>query len=69
MPFTLITSLLAQSYLPHFDNMVLELLAPCELAKPGEKSIMKKDRESKARVNWSRMRIRIRLRMRPRMRT
>jgi len=45
--------------------MVLELLVLYELAKPGGKSMMKIDRESKAGIN----RLRMRLRMRPRMRT
>jgi len=56
---------------------VLELLALYELAKPGGKLIIKRDKESKAYINWLRMRLRrrlmmrlrIRLRMRPRMRT
>ena len=64
MPFILITSLPAQSFLLHFDNIVLELLALYELAKPGGKLIMKTDRESKARINWPRIRTRMRTRMR-----
>ena len=51
MPFILTTSLLAQSFLLHFKNMVLELLALYELAKPGGKLIIKRDRESKAHIN------------------
>ncbi len=63
MPFILITSLLAQNFLLHFKNMVLELLALYELAKPGGKLIMKRDRESKAYISWLRMRLRMRLMM------
>ena len=51
MPFILTTSLPVQSFLLHFKNMVLELLALYELAKPGGKLIMKRDRESKAYIN------------------
>src|SRR6266480_2574756 len=55
MPFILTTSLPAQSFLLHFNNMVLELPALYELAKPGGKSMMKTDRESKACMNRPRM--------------
>jgi len=44
--------------------MVLELLALYKLAKPGGKLMMKTDRESKAHINWPRIRTRIRTRMR-----
>jgi len=40
--------------------MVLELLALYEPAKPGGKSMMKKDRESKAHINRPRIRARAR---------
>jgi len=43
--------------------MVLELLALYELAKPGGKLMMKRDRESKAYISWLRMRLRMRLMM------
>ena len=68
MPFILITSLLAQNFLLHFKNMVLELLVLYELAKPGGKLMMKRDKESKAYINWLRTRLRVRLRMRLRIR-
>ena len=68
MPFILITSLLAQSFLLLFNNIVLELLELYELAKPEGKLMIKRDRESKAYINRLRMRLRIRLRMRLRMR-
>ena len=64
MPFTLITSSLAQSFLPHFNNMVLELLVLYEPAKLGGKLMMKIDRESKAGISRLRIRLRISLRMR-----
>src|SRR2546423_921012 len=66
MPFILTTSLPAQSSLLHFGNMVLELLVLYELAKPGGKSMMKTDRESKAYRNWPRMMPRMIPRMIPR---
>ena len=69
MPFILITSLLAQNFLLHFKNMVLELLALYKLAKPGGKLIIKRDKESKACINWLRIRLRRRLIMRLRMRS
>ena len=69
MPFILTTSLPAQSFLLHFENMVLELLVLYELAKPRGKSMMKRDRESKAYINWLRKRLIMRLMMRMRMRT
>ena len=65
----MITSLPAQNFLLHFKNMVLELLALYELAKPRGKLMMKRDRESKAYINLLRIRLRMRLRMRPRIRT
>src|SRR5579871_1161352 len=55
MLFILTTSLPAQSFLLHFDKRVLELLGLYELAKPGGKSMMKRDRESKAHKHWLRM--------------
>jgi len=64
----LTTSSPAQNFLLHFKNIVLELLALYELAKPGGKLIIKRDRESKAYINWLRMRLRMRLMMRLRMR-
>ena len=48
--------------------MVLELLVLYELAKPGGKLIMKRDKESKTRINWLSIRLRIRMRVRLRMR-
>ena len=63
MPFILITSLLAQNFLLYFENMVLELLALYELAKPGGKLIMKRDRESRAHMNWPRTMPRMTTRM------
>jgi len=55
MPLILITSSPAQNFLLYFNNIVLELLALYELAKPGGKSMMKRDRESRAYMNWPRM--------------
>ncbi len=68
MPFILITSLLAQNFLLHFKNIVLELLALYKLAKPRGKLIIIRDRESKAYINRLRIRLRMRLRMRLRIR-
>jgi len=48
--------------------MVLEPLVLYELAKPGGKLMMKRDKESKTYINWFRMRLRMRLRIRLRMR-
>ena len=69
MPFILITSSPAQSFLLHFSNVVLELPALYELAKPGGKLMIIRDRESKAYINWLRKRLIMRLMMRMRMRT
>ncbi len=55
MLFILITSLPAQSFLLYFNNIVLELPALYELAKPGGKLIMKTDRKSKAYINRPKM--------------
>ncbi len=69
MPFILTTSLLAQNFLLYFKNIELELLALYELAKPGGKLMLKRDRQSKAYINRLRIRLRMRLRMRLRIST
>jgi hypothetical protein len=49
--------------------MVLELPELYELAKPGGKSMMKRDRQSKTHMNQPRMILRMISRTMPRMRT